>query len=119
LGFYTISPGEIEFSRVPSGLTKRLGRYNVPVFRIGRLAVDRSMQGQGLGGDLLMAGGQRALGVAGEIGGIALAIDAKDEKAARWYERFGALKLLDDPLKLVIPLGVIAEAITTAARRRK
>lgn len=50
--------------------------------------------------------------------GAALAIDAKDEGAARWYERFGALPLLDDPLKLILPLSVIADAIRTAGKRR-
>jgi GNAT superfamily N-acetyltransferase len=119
LGFYSISPGAIEFARVPANLTKRLGRYDVPVFRLGRLAVDLSVQGQGLGGDLLLAAGERALAVAAEVGGVALAIDAKDEKAARWYQRFGALPLLDDPLKLILPLIVIADAIRTAGRRRK
>jgi GNAT superfamily N-acetyltransferase len=112
LGFYSISPGAIEFARVPAKLTKKLGRYDVPVFRLGRLAIDRSAQGQGLGADLLLAAGERALAVSVQIGGVALAIDAKDEKAARWYERFGALTLLDDPLKLILPLGLIANAIT-------
>jgi hypothetical protein len=45
--------------------------------------------------------------VAQEVGGVALAIDAKDERAAAWYERFGALPLLDDALKLVLPLDTI------------
>jgi GNAT superfamily N-acetyltransferase len=117
LGFYSISPGAIEFARVPADLTRKLGRYDVPVFRLGRLAVDRTMQGQGLGGELLLAAGERALAVATEVGGVALAIDAKDDDAARWYQRFGALSLLDDPLKLVLPLAVVAEAIQTAARQ--
>lgn len=119
LGFYSISPGSIEFSRVPTRVTKKLGRYEVPVFRLGRLAIDHSVQGQGLGGDLLLAAGERALAVAAEVGGIALAIDAKDAKAARWYARFGALTLLDDALKLVLPLSVIADAIATTAPRRR
>ncbi len=119
LGYYSISPGAIAFARVPATLARRLGRYEVPVFRLGRLAVDRSMQGQGLGGDLLLAAGARALAVAVEVGGVALAIDAKDENAARWYERFGALPLLDDPLKLILPLTTIAEAIANAGRRRR
>ncbi len=119
LGFYSISPGSIEFARVPANLTRKLGRYDVPVFRLGRLAVGRSVQGQGLGGDLLLAAGERALAVAAEVGGVALAIDAKDETAARWYERFGAQPLLDDPLKLILPLSVIADAIKTAGKRRK
>src|SRR5487761_1671283 len=118
LGYYSIRPGSIEFARVPAKLTKKLGRYDVPVFRLRRLAIDRSVQGQGLGGDLLLAAGERALAVSAEVGGVALAIDAKDEKAARWYERFGALALLDDPLKLILPLGIIATAIATAAKRR-
>ncbi len=47
------------------------------------------------------------------MGGVAPAIDAKDERAVRWYKRFGALPLLDDPLKLILPLSVIADAIGT------
>ena len=119
LGFYSISPGSIAFASVPADLTRKLGRYDVPVFRLGRLAVDRTVQGQGLGGDLLLAAGERALAVAAEVGGVALAIDAKDENAARWYERFGAMPLLDDPLKLILPLSVIADAIKTVGKRRK
>jgi GNAT superfamily N-acetyltransferase len=111
LGFYSISPGAGEFAKVPSEIVRRLGRYDVPAFRLGRLAVDRSVHGRGLGGDLLLAAGARALAVAAEVGGIALVIDAKDDRAASWYERFGALRLLDDPLKLILPLSVIADAI--------
>lgn len=118
LGYYSISPGAIEFSRVPAGLTGRHGRYDVPVFRLGRLAVSVPMQGQGLGGDLLLAAGVRAIAVAAQIGGVALAIDAKDAKAARWYERFGAVRLLDDKLKLVLPLSTLADAIGAASRKR-
>jgi GNAT superfamily N-acetyltransferase len=107
LGYYTISPGAIAFAKAPAAITKRLGRYEVPVFRLGRLAVSRDVQGRGLGGDLLLAAGERALAVAQEVGGVALAIDAKDECAAAWYERFGALRLRDDPLRLVLPLDTI------------
>lgn len=119
LGFYSISPGAIAFARVPANLTKKLGRYDVPVFRLGRLAIDLSVQGQGLGGDLLLAAGARALVVAAEVGGVALAIDAKDKKAARWYERFGAVPLLDDPLRLILPLSIIAVVIAAAGKHRR
>ena len=111
LGYYTISPGAMTFASAPATLTRKLGRYDVPVFRLGRLAVALTVQGRGLGSDLLLAAGARAMAVAAEVGGVALAIDAKDERAARWYERFGALRLLDDPLKLVLPLDTIAAAL--------
>lgn len=118
-GYCSISPGAIAFARVPPESTRKLGRYDVPVFRLGRLAVDLSVQGQGLGGELLLAAGELALAVAAEVGGTALAIDAKDGNAARWYERFGALPLLDEPLKLVLPLVVIADAIWVAGMRHR
>ena len=113
-GYYSISPGAIEFSQVPHELTRRLGRYDLPVFRLGRLAVDLSAQGRGLGTALLGAAGERALAAAYEVGGFALAIDAKSEGAAQWYERFGGLRLVDDPLKLVIPLSTIAKGLQRA-----
>ncbi len=114
--YYSIGPGALEFARVPTHLTKRLGRYEVPVYRLARLAVDLAVQGRGLGGDLLLAAGTRALTAASAVGGVALAIDAKDERAAAWYERFGATRLLDDPLKLVLPLTTIADAIARAGQ---
>ena len=117
LGYYTISPGAITFAAVPRPVNRKLGRYEVPVFRLGRLAVSGGWQRKGLGADLLLAAGERALAVAREVGGVALAIDAKDEKAASWYRRFGALSLLDDPLKLVLPLETIAATLGTKVRR--
>jgi GNAT superfamily N-acetyltransferase len=111
LGYYTIAPGAMDFGKVPDAARRGLGRYEVPVFRLGRLAVSLARQGQGLGGELLVAAGARALTVAEAVGGVALAIDAKDERAAGWYERFGALRLLDDPLKLILPLATIASAL--------
>ncbi len=118
LGYYTVSPGAVAFASVPPRLARGLGRYEVPVFRLGRLAVDRSAQGQGLGADLLLAAGERCLAVAAEVGGVAIAIDAKDDAAARWYLRFGALRLLDEPLRLVLPLDTIAQALARAAPSR-
>jgi len=117
LGYYTLSPGAIEFARVPEAARKGLGRYEVPVFRLARLAVDRVAQGQGLGGQLLMATGERCLAVATEVGGVALAIDAKNDRAVTWYEGFGALRLLDSPRQLVLPLATIAGAILAAKEK--
>ena len=54
-----------------------------------------------------------------QIGGVALAIDAKDAKAVRWYARFGAVRLLDDPLKLILPLVTIEKALKTAGKKRR
>jgi hypothetical protein len=41
LGFYSVSPGSLAHARTPGLLRRGLGRYGVPVFRLGRLAVDQ------------------------------------------------------------------------------
>jgi len=119
LGYYSISPASIAFAKAPAAPTKGLGRYEVAVYRLARLAVSRPLQGQeqeqGIGSDLLLSAGARALAVAAQVGGVALAIDAKDEKAARWYERFGAMPLLDSsPLSLILPFKTIIDALDAA-----
>ena len=114
LGFYSLSFGALAYARTPALLTRGLGRYEVPVFRLGRLAVAREWQGQGLGGALLIAAGRRCIAVAQEVGGVALLIDAKSDRAAQRYEGFGALRLEDAPLSLVLPLTVIAQAMAGA-----
>jgi GNAT superfamily N-acetyltransferase len=111
LGFYTLSPASLDYARTPALAKKGLARYDVPVFRLGRLAVDNTVQGRGLGGALLLRAAHRCIRVADDVGGVALLIDAKNDRAASWYQSYGALALDDAPLSLVLPLAVAAEAI--------
>jgi GNAT superfamily N-acetyltransferase len=112
LGFYTLSPASVDYARTPSIVRRKLARHEVPAFRLGRLAVDRSVQGAGLGGQLLVAAGARCILAAELVGGVALVIDAKSPRAASWYARFGALSLDDAPLTLMLPLATLAGAMT-------
>jgi len=111
LGFYSLSPASLDHARTPAVARRGLARFDVPVFRLARLAVDRSVQGRGLGGALLVAAGQRCMAVAQEVGGVALLIDAKDDGAARWYEGFGAVRIEDAPLSLVLPFATLRAAL--------
>ena len=60
----------------PEIVRRGLARHSVPGFRLARLAVDRNVQGQGLGAQLLLAAGRRCLRVSVEVGGVVLVIDA-------------------------------------------
>lgn len=111
LGFYSLSPASLGYARTPTIVARGLGRYDVPVYRLGRLAVDRSVAGRGLGGGLLIAAGKRCMTVAEQVGGVALLIDAKGERAARWYQGYGAVRLDDAPLSLILPFATLAAAI--------
>jgi GNAT superfamily N-acetyltransferase len=116
LGFYSLSPASMEYARTPEIVRRGLARHDVPVFRLARLAVDRKVQGKGLGGQLLLAAGRRCLFAAAEVGGVALLIDAKDERVAGWYESYGALPLADAPLSLLLPLVTIEAALKSAGK---
>lgn len=116
LGFYSLSPASVEFSRAPAVIKRGLARHDVPVFRLGRLAVDQSMQGKGLGGQLLLSAGRRCLRASQDVGGVALLIDAKNDGVANWYASYGALPLLDTPLSLLLSLSTIRTVLEAAGK---
>jgi ribosomal protein S18 acetylase RimI-like enzyme len=93
-----------------------MARHEVPGFRLARLAVDRKLQGRGIGGQLLLAAGKRCLLASAEVGGIVLVIDAKNERVAGWYAGYGAMPLLDAPLTLLLPLATIEAALRKAGK---
>ena len=116
LGYYSLSSASVEHARTPEIVRRRLARHDVPGFRLARLAVDREVQGQGLGGQLLLAAGSRCLRASAEVGGVVLVIDAKNDRAAGWYTAYGAVPLLDAPLSLLLPLATIEAALRAAGK---
>jgi GNAT superfamily N-acetyltransferase len=116
LGFYSLAPTAIEHGAVTAAMTRGMARHAVPGFLLARLAVDKTVAGRGLGGQMLLAAALRCLRVTEEIGGVLMVIEAKTEQAARWYARFGAEPLIDRPLTLVAPLSIFAGALRAAGR---
>ncbi len=116
IGFYSLSPASIEYSRTPEIVRRGLARHDVPGFRLARLAVDRRVQGRGIGGQLLLAAGRRCLLASAEVGGVFLVIDGKNDGVARWYASYGAVPLLDAPLTLLLPLQTIETALKKAGK---
>lgn len=111
LGFYSIAPASVAHDAVPQAMTRGLARHKVPGFLLARLAVDKTIAGRGLGGQLLLAAALRCLRVAEEVGGVLMIIEAKNDRAAKWYHGFGAEPLADRPLTLVVPLATFAAAL--------
>jgi len=116
LGFYSLSPASIAYTRTPEIIKRGLARHDVPGFRLARLAVDRNVQGRGLGGQLLLSAGGRCLRAAGAVGGVMLVIDAKDSRVAHWYASYGALPVLDAPLTLMLPLTTIQAVLKSSGK---
>lgn len=110
LGFYTLSSSIILVDELPQDLMKRMPRYaQLPVVLLGRLAVDRSAGGQGVGEFLLVDALRRSLEAAQHIAAMAVIVDAKDERAERFYRHFDFQPFQHTPLRLFLPMAQIAK----------
>ena len=111
-GYYAISSASVDFKNWPAGL--RLPRYPVPVILLGRLAVDKRAQGQGVGQALLRHALDLALATAEKIGVYAMVVDAKDPLAAAFYARYGFEPFPDQALRLFFTVKIIRQAMLAA-----
>lgn len=88
-GYYTLSSLSLEFGQLPEKLARKLPRHPLPAALLGRLAVSQDARGSGVGGMLLADAVRRTLAVSTEIAIYALVVDAIDERAQGFYERYG------------------------------
>ncbi|MDO4232792.1 MAG: GNAT family N-acetyltransferase [Lautropia sp.] len=104
VGYYTLASASMLLTQLPADVVKKLPRYpTVPAVRMGRLAVDRSFKGKGLGGALLADALERT--IRSEIAAYALLVDTKDEAAAAFYRHHGFIAFPSAPLMLFLPLA--------------
>jgi ribosomal protein S18 acetylase RimI-like enzyme len=106
-GFYSLAMSAIRKDSLPAKYAARFPNFPLPVARLARLAVAINHQRQGLGELLLADALQRCLRLSVEIGMIGVIVDAKDEKARGWYERYEFERLPDAPLTLWLPTAAI------------
>lgn len=106
VAYYSLVYAVIDQKRLPAKLVKGLGKCDIPVMLLARLAVDQREQGKGLGKALLKDAILRTLQAA-EIAGLKLLlVHAKDEAAADFYRKHGFEPVVDDPLKLFLPVAL-------------
>lgn len=113
-GYYTISSSSVKFENLPN---RHLPRYPVPSILLGKLAIDRSAQGQGLGTALLFDAMQRAARIADEIGVFLLEVKALDESAKRFYLKYEFVEMLDSSMSLFLNLKKIRHLLRNESQR--
>lgn len=111
LGYYTLSAASFGRKDLPEKEAKRLPHYPVPAALLGRLAVDRMYQGQQLGRFLLFDALYRVLHAAETLAVYALVVDAKNDSARAFYERYGFLRFPDSSMRLFIPIETLRRAV--------
>lgn len=99
----------IRLADLPTAVVARLPRYPlVPATLLGRLAVDRRLQGQGLGQLLLLDALRRSHVASQEVASFAVVTEAKDEKSAGFYLAHGFCRLPSSERTLFLPMATIA-----------
>jgi GNAT superfamily N-acetyltransferase len=102
VGYYAISTAMEERGAIPSAKLRRGMPHQVPLLLIGRLALDASVQGRGLGADLLSDAIRRCCAAAEIAGARAIVAHAIDDEAVRFYARHGfALSPLGERVMLL------------------
>lgn len=102
LGYYALTPGAVHREDLPERHARGIPAHPVGVILLARLAVDRSLQGQGYGRALLADAAVRTLQAAELVGARAMLVHARDETAADFYRRVGFTRSPTDPLHLMV-----------------
>ncbi|MDE3076280.1 MAG: GNAT family N-acetyltransferase [Chloroflexota bacterium] len=109
-GYYTLSSASMLPHSLPEHLLRRLPRYSsFPVTLIGRLAVDLRYRDQSLGERLLLDALRHCLDASREVAAMAVVVDAKDDAARAFYERYGFERFADHEYRLFLRMTTVAQ----------
>jgi GNAT superfamily N-acetyltransferase len=109
-GFFTLSSQHTPCDTLPEELRKKTRRYkSVGVTLLGRMAVAKKFQNQGLGGFVLVAALQEAWKATRHVSSFAVVVDAKTEKVVPFYEKYGFRRLEGN--RLMLSMKTIEELV--------
>jgi GNAT superfamily N-acetyltransferase len=89
VGFYSLTAGGVQVKNLPKKLARGLPNFDIGMVLLGRLALSRKLQGQGLGRDLLVDAVLHAAAAGESAAARFIAVDLIDESARSFYAAFG------------------------------
>ncbi len=110
VGFYSVSAYSVLRAEA-TGRARRQAPKMIPAILLGRLAVDRTAQGLGLGAALLRSAMELTLAASETIGVRMMLVNALDPSGSRFYERYGLVPSPTNPLDLMITVHDIEAAM--------
>lgn len=107
-GYFTLSAFAVLASELPEELAVRLPRHDrLPATLIGRLARDVVHRGDRLGELLLLEALTRAFENSEHVASFAVVVDALNDHAATFYQRYGFLPFADHAHRLYVPMATV------------
>lgn len=111
IGYYGLAPTAIVPVQLPRSIRTGQPPDPVPCLLLGQLATDERWAGKGIGSGLLKHALHRCITASKLIGGRALAVNAVDDGAAGFWQRWGFQPSKDDPLTLFRSIADIAASL--------
>ena len=103
VGYYCLASGALELNDAPTQVRRNMPNP-IPVAILGRLAVDKSFQGKGLGVALLQDAVLRTAQAGGILGIRGLLVHALSIEAKAFYEHHGFVASPTQPMTLILSL---------------
>lgn len=112
-GYFTLSTAQVTYQEIPDEYRIKLPKYPIPALRIARLAVNKNLQGKGIGRWLLTQAFIKTVQVADVAGLYFVIVDAK-ETSKMFYEHYGFIKFNDENLCYFILIETIRKALQSS-----
>jgi len=113
-GYFTLCAYGLSPGTIPEAAQKHIPRYPVvSATLIGRFAISRDTQGMGLGPVLLAKAIQKAYENASVVGSSMVVVDAIDDRAVRFYQAHGFIKL-PESMRLILPMVTITKLMLSS-----
>jgi GNAT superfamily N-acetyltransferase len=109
-GYFALAPHLIEREQAPHKLGRGAPRQ-IPAILLAKLALDKRLQGQGLGSELLVHALTTILAAARSAGGRVVVVDAIDDTAAGFYRAHDFQPSPGNPNRLVLKLSTVARIL--------
>jgi GNAT superfamily N-acetyltransferase len=111
-GYYALSTSGVSAIEAPPRMSKGVGRYDIPVILLARLAVDLEFQDHKLGRALLKDALLRVWNVSEDVGVRAVLIHALNDSAMAFYMSFAEFEPSPtDPLHLFLLMKDLKKAL--------
>lgn len=110
-GYYSLSAASVQCTDLPGSVAKKLPKYPIPMALLGRLAVSKNFQKQGVGSVLLVDACHKVLQAEAVLAVAGLVVDAKDETATAFYRHFGFIPMERTEGRLFLPLQTVRQLL--------